>query len=643
MMAMNSETPACNRKPVWKTTLLELVLLALSGAGMSLSYPPANIDIFAWVCVIPLLWFTLNKSVKRAFLYGLLWGYMWHLTGTFFLREIVWIIPFVFGVVLGLFNAVFAMAVPWLAKNLLYPPEIRKADFQVRQRFYDFSVSGELLMTASLSGLWIVLEWIRSWIFTGFPWNLLGVSQWQNDSLIQICEYTGVYGVSFIVILINIAGFFAIRGLRFSLPESKYKRPYPLIAGIVLLIVLNSVGAKLATRAEKREYTPFAVGVVQPHLSQRRAGGGMESQEALTICGNLSRALIATEQMNQGSPISSGDDDPRKKLTPAELETQKFRYPLQLIVWPETAVPRAYYNYGDFEQQAAKYAGRQIQNYPFEAIYRSTVRDLLKSHPSCKILLGTLTVNGAGERFNSALLLKHAEPDPKKYDYDTDDIYSKVHIVPFGEFVPLAEHFPILEKWVGMGRSLTPGKEFRPLDVGNQTRAGVLICYEDVFAYAARAQARNKADFLLVITNDAWYPESSEPEQHYINSIFRTIETRLPMVRAGNSNYSVLVDSTGRLTDSVVKTYASDGSVTFDPGRKISGNAKFIVPVPVNPEMTFYTVFGDVFVLFCAFLMLAGLGFSAYRAYLFARALHDPLTADREKIRAEFLASEGKK
>lgn len=627
-----------------KQTVLELAILILSGLGMQLSYPPMNLDFFAWICVIPLLWITLNKSVKRAFLYGLLWGYMWHLPGTFFLREINVFIPFIFGIVLGLFNAVFAMAVPWLGKNLLYPQEIRNGDFDERQRFYQFPISGEILMTFGLAGLWVVLEWIRSWIFTGFPWNLLGASQWQNYSLIQICEYTGIYGVSFMVILINIAGFFGVRGLRYSLPEEKYKRPYPLLVSLVLLIVLVSTGRDLARHAQQRETRSFAVGVVQPHLSQRRAGTGNQSQEALSVCSELTGEMIENELRDRERPVSAfPEDDAARKLTEAEIEARKFHYPLRLIVWPETAVPRSYYNYANYEKVMAENPGRTITNKPFEAYYRERVRGLLKSYPEAKMLLGTLTYDENSALYNSALLLKHAEPDLKKYDYDKDDVYSKVHLVPFGEFVPLSKHFPVLDQWVGLGRSLEPGKGFRPLAVGDGVRAGVLICYEDVFAYAARELARNKADFLLVITNDAWYPKSSEPEQHYINSIFRTIETRLPMVRAGNSNYSVLIDSTGRLTDCVFKSYDSDGTAIFDPARKASGQVKFIVPVPVKQEMTFYTMFGDVFVLFCGLLLLICFGFAGYKAYRFARGILDPLTLERERIRAEFLASGGKK
>ena len=414
----------------------------------------------------------------------------------------------------------------------------------------------------------------------------------------------------------------------------------------MLLIVLVSVGKDLADRALARETRAFAVGVVQPHLSQRREGTGGQSKEALAACSQQTENLIEAELRNQEySPLLTGQDGNQEDLTEAQqLEIQKRRIPLRLIVWPESAVPRSYYNFADFEQYQAAHPEKKIVNIPFEAEYRKTVRGLLAKYPAAKLMLGTLTADETGAIYNSALLLKHVEkPDLKQHKYDTDDIYSKVHLVPFGEFVPLAKHFPVLDQWVGLGRSLEPGKAFRPLSVDTNTKAGVLICYEDVFAYAAREQARNKADFLLVITNDAWYPKSSEPQQHYINSLFRTIETRMPMVRAGNSNYSVLIDSTGRLTDCVFWDYDSAGNVRFDPERKGSGHAKFIVPVPAEQKMTFYTMFGDVFVLFCGLLMLGGFGVAGYKAYRFARGLVDPLAAERERIRAEFLASEGRK
>ncbi len=640
-----------------KRTWLELGLLAVSGAGMTLAYPPANLGIFAWICTIPLIALCAKRTWKRAFLYGLIWGYFWHVTGTFFLREISPVIPFVFAAVLGLFNAVFAACIPPVFKNLLYPAEIRKADFDEREKFYRYPVSGELTATATLAALWVLLEYVRSHIFTGFPWNLLGVSQWKSFSLIQICEYTGIYGLSFLVILTGIAGYFALHGLRFSLPEGKYKRPFPLILAILLVILTNAAGLHcyrtFNREMKEKEHKALAVGAVQPHLSQRRAGTPFQSQEALDMCYRLSQDLLAKDSMGIPDAVNMENQH-------ALSDFQKARYPLDLIVWPESAVPRTYYRAGEYEKtveklkrlapfdvQARRHLTVMESRKPFEAVYRQSIRDLMAEKKDVPFLIGTLTFDNAGNVYNSALLLKHAvqNPDPEKwqYDYDMADVYSKVHIVPFGEFVPWADKFPVLDEWVGLGRSLTPGPAFRPIPVKNGIDAGIMICYEDVFPYTARELARNKANFLLVITNDAWYPESSEPEQHFINSLFRTIETRLPMVRVGNSNYSVLIDPCGRVADSIFKQFNHDGSMTFSPERKGSGSEKFIVPVPVHPELTFYTKYGDLFVGFCLMLFIAGMVCTITRQINYSQVILSPFLKKQEEIRREFLDSDKKK
>ncbi len=632
-----------------KRTLLELAVLAVSGAGMSLAYPPASIGFFAWVCTIPLIALCAKRSWRRAFWYGLVWGYFWHVTGTFFLREISPFIPFVFAVVLGLFNAVFALAVPLLFKVLLYPADIRKADFDIREKFYRYPVSGELIAVFMLAAWWVLLEYIRSHIFTGFPWNLLGISQWKSFSLIQICEYTGVYGVSFLVILTGIAGYFALHGFRFSLPEGKYKRPFPLIIAVILVIAANAAGLQLVKRCSG-ELRPVAVGVVQPHLSQRRAGTQGQSQEALDVCTRLTGELIRKDKTEISWKQEDGQENDRANML---SDFQKARYPLNLIVWPESAVPRTYYNHGDYENivaQTKRAAGtnplamRQLialqEQKPFEAVYRETVRGMMAEVPDVPFLIGTLTFEPSGKIYNSALLLKHAKQVTGKkwqYNYDTADVYSKVHIVPFGEFVPMADKFPVLDEWVGLGRSLSPGPAFRPVSVQNGIDAGIMICYEDVFPYTARELARNKANFLLVITNDAWYPESSEPEQHFVNALFRTIETRLPMVRAGNSDYSVLIDPYGRVADSVFKHFANDGSVTFQPERKGSGAEKFIVPVPLQPQLTFYTRYGDWFVGVCLMVLLTGIFYTVSKQIRYAGILLKPLEEKQRQIRQSYI------
>ena len=260
-------------------------------------------------------------------------------------------------------------------------------------------------------------------------------------------------------------------------------------------------------------------------------------------------------------------------------------------------------------------------------MYRDTVRKFLRES-GLPFLIGTLTYEvGINPKdvalYNSALLLDDQASTSNSYFYDQRDLYSKVHLVPFGEYIPLNDRFPQIGQMVGMGRNLTPGKSFRPLEIVPGVRAGAVICYEDVFPYVSRELARNGANLLVVITNDAWYPLSDEPQQHYVNSIFRTVETRLPMIRCGNSDYSVLIDSTGKTVDSA--SFIMNGNEKIlTPEKKQACSTVFQVPVPSVYAPTFYVRYGDLFVLFCWILFFCGFFFSCYQCFLYRKTLQAP-------------------
>ena len=108
----------------WKGTLVDLVILALSGCYFTLSFPGIDAVLPAWTALIPLIALCIGRSPLRAFFYGLTFSYFWNLTGCFFLREIMIFIPFIFGVVLGVFTGFFAAGVPFICRNILYPVKV---------------------------------------------------------------------------------------------------------------------------------------------------------------------------------------------------------------------------------------------------------------------------------------------------------------------------------------------------------------------------------------------------------------------------------------------------------------------------------------------------------------------------------------
>ena len=592
----------------WKRTVRDLLVLALTGMALTTAFPGVGFQPAAWVCIAPLLWLCADVSKRRAFSYGMVWGYFWSLTSTFFLREINIAIPFVFGAVLGVFIAFWAMLIPVVCRSLLVPPEVRVRGAAAVAAYPRFAVRDEILAMFTLAAWWVILEWIRSWIFTGFPWNLLAATQWKNLNLIQICEYTGIYGLSFLVILVNIAIFFTAKDLQAVVHGAKYRRPFTLYAALTIVAAAAVSGMSVWNKYNRlyapENMTEYKVGVVQPDLSQRRAGGEDSTREALDVCSRLSESLIADKK---AAEAVSADFDSIPVGQPAPST-------LQLIVWPETAVPTAFYVGG-----------------PVSTEYRSRVRRMIRESKT-PFLIGTLTYDNIRssteyDMYNSALLLKEfpLTGGNIRYDADAAGRYDKVHIVPFGEFIPLNDKFPAIGRLVGMGRNLTPGKAFRPIDLTKDVRAGIMICYEDVFAYAARELVRNGANFLLVITNDAWYPTSTEPEQHYANSVLRTVETRLPMLRCGNSNYSVLIDHFGRTVDSVTKRIDPEtGETELTPWEQKAASAVMTVRVPKHYTPTFYVRFGNVFVLVLWVIFAGGMAMVLRNDWLFRKSANTP-------------------
>lgn len=604
-----------------RRTLLEIAILVVSGVIFSCAFPAINFGGLAWVALIPLFFVCRDVSVKKAFAYGFIWGYVLNLIIFYWLREIQFMIPFAMAAVLACFSAMWAAAVPFFWKNLLYPTEVRLDGSESVKAFYRFSPVMETLCTFGLAAWWCCTEWIRTWIFTGLPWNLLSVTQWQNISVIQICEYTGIYGVSFMIVSINIALFFAAAGLKRSLAEGKYKRPFPLIIAVVIVMVCSVAGIKmLSMRSSQFKNTyDVPIGVVQCNLTQRRHPQKGQGDEAIEVCSSLTRELIekssAERKIALEALMASPANMSRATGDDAFINRKKIS-DLALVVWPETAVPYALNS-----------------NTPESRKYREEVNSLLKKY-KVPMLIGSINVEFKPDSdrkvdiYNSAFLLT-----PEK---GVADIYSKVHIVPFGEYIPFGDAIPMLNKMVGMGRNLSVGKRFNPIEIAPNVRAGISICYEDIFPYVSREHVRNGANMLLVITNDAWYPTSFEPDQHFANSIFRCIETRLPMLRSGNANYSGVILPDGRLSDSIFRrTDPATRKEMLQPELKQRGAEKLMIPVPKKYEPTFYVKYGDVFILACWLLAGSALITAFSRLRLYKEGLS--LAEERDKIKAQFI------
>ena len=549
-------------------SFLRYVALFVFGLLLIYAFPSFDYYLVAWIGLVPLYFLVKDLSWRKAWLGGYVWGYAWSIASCFWLREIEPFIPYVFSLFLACFYAFWAMTVPVARKNLFVPVKIQLDGFESVKNYYkkhNFYFQ-ECLLALFLASWWCVIEWIRTWIFTGFPWNLLAISQWKEYPIIQIASYTGVYGISFLVVFFNIAFGDAI--LRYYSiirnPDKKGMRPVSLYLALLLIAFT------------------FMFGVMQISKYQNEEKGAVNLKTAV-VEGNISQCRIYNEQQ----AINALD-------IYTKYSNDILLFDPDVLVWPESAVPQPLRGGGYLSEK-----------------YRSELGRLLNKY-HVPILLGT-TDFGFGEAgknkeiplYNSALYI---DGNGKVIDK-----YNKIHIIPWGEYTPFESLFPFnyvypwIKRTFGMGRSLSEGTNNTIFDLKKEVRGAVLICYEDVYPEIARDHVLAGANLLILITNDAWYPTSDEPEQHLAQAVFRAIENGRTMVRVGNCAGTCVVQPTGAITDSIFhKINSKTGQMIPDPTKRGAGAATFNVKIQKNPSLTFYTKYGNVFILICGIISVIG-------------------------------------
>jgi apolipoprotein N-acyltransferase len=228
------------------------------------------------------------------------------------------------------------------------------------------------------------------------------------------------------------------------------------------------------------------------------------------------------------------------------------------------------------------------------------VRGLAEQHDG-DLLLGTVHWGKEGDYNSIALLTKRGTEA---------QLHHKIHLVPFGEYVPLREEFPLLARIVGdlVPDDFDPGKHFTVLEMQSRpAKLGPLVCFEDTLGDLARRFASLGAQAFVVVTNDGWFLESSGSLQHLRNALFRCVETGLPMIRAANTGITCAIDRNGVVREVLRDTNGS----TFQPGILFSK-----ISIQENPPPTFYTRFGEVFSIACLLVSALAAALIALRHFL---------------------------
>lgn len=490
-----------------KFTPVKIALAALTGLLIFLSFPKHGSGIFAWVALIPLFFALQEVPPRKGFKIGFGAGFVAHIGILYWIAYVV--------VQYGYHPIYVGVAATLLLSSYL----------SVYTAFFAFGVvffrDKRIPFFLSAPLVWSLLDYARSQILTGFPWEHLAHSQYLYGKVIQITDITGTYGITFTIVLVN--------AVIYDLLSQRSRKSYLIAESVAASIILALIII----------YGHIRIGGVDELLKKARG------LDVTLVQGNIDQNL----KWNPHYQMQTID-------IYRSLSLQSAPAPGGLIVWPETATP--FY----FQQRSAVQA----------AVVETAVASrsaLLFGSPSYE-------TNGSNISYmNSAFLLRPDGTQSGRYD--------KVHLVPYGEYVPLRSLFPFINKLVAGVGDFMPGKGYYPLTI-DDNRLGVLICYEGILPDAAREYKRKNAELLVNITNDAWFGRTSAPYQHLSMTVFRAIENRLYLVRAANTGISAIVDPTGKIL-------ASTG--LFER-TTLKGNVKMI------DDKTFYAAYGDLFVYLCA-------------------------------------------
>ncbi len=394
-----------------------------------------------------------------------------------------------------------------------------------------------------LASCFTAMEWVRGHIFTGFPWATSGYSAGAFEGLEQLAAYGGLYSLTFLVVLAG-ASPAVLAADDDDLGRGMSGRMFGMASILVATAMVWVVGATRLSNSELAYDAETRVRIIQPNIAQNRKWDPKYRTEIFT-------SLLELSDMATNPEVTGVKD-------------------VTHVLWPESAIP--------FLLEANPQATQKIA-------------DLLP--PNVTLITGALRRGAPGQTVqpndnrarNSVLVIDHEGRIVASYD--------KFHLVPFGEYLPLASILePLgLRQLVTLPGGFVPGSGPRTIALQNAPPVSLLVCYEIIFPRAVINRG-HRPGWILNVTNDAWFGDSIGPRQHFAQSRMRAIEEGLPVVRVANTGISAVIGPNGQILKSL------------GIGRR--GVIDSSLPKPIPP--TFYATFGDLTVLFA---ILFGLGLAA--------------------------------
>jgi apolipoprotein N-acyltransferase len=532
----------------------------LSGILQVLPFPIAGPTpfwrtAFCWIALLPLLWALLgdDKSARSLRLYqgailGYACGFVWYLGNCYWIYQTMYLyggltkpiavgILILFCLYLGLYHALVGMLVT-----------------AFRNRF------GRQTALLLVPFAWVAVELARARI-TGLPWDLLGVSQVDNPLLTRLAPITGAYGLSFIIAAVNVLWLIRIR-----VRERRFTRMALTIAGVVI-VVLYVVSLRLITNPKLSPTTATAT-LVQENLEVGAANTGPQptTQQFLESFSYLSR--YPSTQFLLGIPELPSTQAVYLLRHPGAGSRALVPTPTDLIVWPESPAP-----FEDIDPQ-----------------FRDAISTLArKAH--APVIVGNVGFDRNPDSrtgytpYNRASFVTADGTFAGHYD--------KMHLVPFGEYVPYKELFFFAKNLLNEVGTFEPGAQRTAFKTGGHTY-GTFICYESIFGDEIRQYVEHGADVLINISNDGWYGNTSAPWQHLNMVRMRAIENHRWVLRATNTGVTAAINPYGRVTVAAPRHIRTSLRVHF----------------AYEHDLTFYAAHGDLFAYACALITALGLGLS---------------------------------
>jgi apolipoprotein N-acyltransferase len=510
------------------TPLPRLILAALASSGLLfLCYFPVAWGWLGWVALVPLLALVrAEASPRRIKLCAWLSG------SAFFWPVLTWM-P------VADYRMYYTWAMLAVYCSLYFPVAI------VLLRRLDRGTNLPLVIT--VPAVWVGLEFIRSFLLTGFAWYYLGHTQHDYLAMIQVADLGGAYLVSLLVAAGNawlFAVLYACRPVRrlLGLPEPRVGPAVKWLAvqgAAVAALIVAALGYGAYRLSEDAFTAGPRLALLQGSIDQRIRNVDLaaETREAAQAQNAIFHHYGELEYLARTLPINA-----------------------DLIVWPETSFPEIWFEVApqvplDNIPKLRDRAGRMRQYLHGYArgdayIWNPDHRRQLRAPPAANVLLGlnarvVVAADGKLNKYNSALLVHKDGALGGRYD--------KIHRVPFGEYVPLRESLPFMDTFAPYENdySISAGEAKTRFQLG-KFRFGVLICYEDTDPFLARPYGvatddGPPADFLVNISNDGWFDGSSEHREHLAICRFRAVEARRSVARAVNMGISALIDGNGRV------------------------------------------------------------------------------------------------